>query len=62
MYDQFRIQNLRALGSSSNSNSIQTSDTRKKTITIVFWDISGFSELTKLFYLTGWFANVILNF
>ena len=51
MYDQFRIQHLRALGSSSNSNSVQTSDTCKKTITIVFWDISGFSKLTKLFYL-----------
>ena len=40
MYDQFRLQNLRALGSSrsnsSISNSIQTSDTCKKTITIVF--------------------------
>ena len=53
-YDQFRLQNLMALGSSSNnSNStlIQTSDTCKKTITIVFWDIRGFSKLTKLFYL-----------
>ena len=39
------------MGSSSNSNSIQTSDTCKKTITIVFWDISGFSKITKLFYL-----------
>lgn len=43
-----------ALGSSSNRSSnsirIQTSDTCKKTITIVFWDISGFVKLKKLFY------------
>ena len=40
MYDQFRLQNLRALGSSrsncSISNCIQSSDTCKKTITIVY--------------------------
>ncbi len=54
-----------ALGSSSNRSSnsirIQTSDTCKKTITIVFGDISGFSKLTKLFYLLGR-ENTILEF
>ncbi len=53
------------LGSSSNKSTssfrIQTSDTCKKTITIVFWDIRGFSKLTKLFYLMD-LEFIILEF
>jgi len=40
---------------------ILTSDTCKKTITIVFWDISGFSKLTKSFYLID-SENIIIEF
>jgi adenylate cyclase len=67
MYDQFRLQNLKtcsSIGISSRnitSKSIQTSETCKKTITIVFWDISGFSKLSKLFYLMD-SENIILEF
>ena len=45
IYDQFRIQNLKSLEST-----IRSSETCKKPITIVFWDISGFSKLSKMFY------------
>jgi hypothetical protein len=30
---------------------MRSSETCKKPITIVFWDISGFSKLSKMFYL-----------
>lgn len=56
MYDQFKIQNLKALDSS-----VQSSETCKKPITIVFWDISGFSKLTKMFYSMD-SENIILEF
>jgi len=56
MYDQFKLQNLKALDSS-----IQSSETCKKPITIVFWDISGFSKLTKMFYSMD-SENIILEF
>lgn len=63
IYDHHRLQNLKSIGSNSvqdNYGGIQTSDTCKKTITIVFWDISGFSKLTKLFYLMDR-ENIILE-
>ena len=44
IYDQFRIQNLKSL-----EGTIRSSETCKKPITIVFWDISGFSNLIKMF-------------
>lgn len=56
MYDQFKLQNLKALDSS-----IQSSETCKKPITIVFWDISWFSKLTKMFYSMD-SENIILKF
>jgi class 3 adenylate cyclase len=66
MYDQFRLQNLKTFSSNSSSRnstgkSIQVSETCKKTITIVFWDISGFSKLSKSFYLID-SENIILEF
>ncbi|TVP40250.1 hypothetical protein [Candidatus Nitrosocosmicus arcticus] len=45
MYNQFKIQNLKTL-----DRSIRSSETCKKPITIVFWDIRGFSKFTKMFY------------
>jgi adenylate cyclase len=56
IYDQFRIQNLKSLEST-----IRSSETCKKPITIVFWDISGFSKLSKMFYSMD-SENVILEF
>ena len=63
IYNHHRLQNLKSLGSNSvqdNKIGIQQSDTCKKAITIVFWDISGFSKLTKLFYLMDR-ENIILE-
>ncbi len=63
MYDQFRL-NLKALDSISSRDSnggIQTSEISKKTIPVVFWDIGGFSKLTKLFYSID-SENMILKF
>ena len=56
IYDQFRIQNLKSLEST-----IRSSETCKKPITIVFWDISGFSKLSKIFYSMD-SENVVLEF
>lgn len=51
--NQSNLQNLMALDNNSSQGQgqgsnmgILTSNTCKKTITIVFWDISGFSKLT----------------
>ena len=56
IYDQFKIQNLKVLEST-----IRSSETCKKPITIVFWDISGFSKLSKMFYSMD-SENVVLEF
>ena len=61
---QSNLQNLMALDNNSSQGSnmgILTSDTCRKTITIVFWDISGFSKLTKSFYLID-SENIIIEF
>ena len=62
MYDQFRFQNLKALGNESSGDgnrSVQTWGNCIKAITTGFWDINGFSELTKLFYFVD-SENIIL--
>ena len=63
IYNHHSLQNLKSLGSNrvqDNNIGILQSDTCKKAITIVFWDISGFSKLTKLFYLMDR-ENIILE-
>lgn len=62
-YNHNKPQNQKSLGSNSvedNNMDIQQSDTCQRTITIVFWDISGFSKITKLFYLMDR-ENIILE-
>ncbi|HKU82995.1 MAG TPA: hypothetical protein VJP58_03050 [Candidatus Nitrosocosmicus sp.] len=66
--NQSNLQNLMALDNNSSQGQgqgsnmdILTSNTCKKTITIVFWDISGFSKLTKSFYLID-SENIIIEF
>jgi len=63
IYNHHSLQNLKSLGGNriqDNNIGILQSDTCKKAITIVFWDISGFSKLTKLFYLMDR-ENIILE-
>jgi len=62
-YDLIRLQNLKPMNDSRSSCSIdcQPREICKRTITIVFWDISGFSKLTKMFYSMD-SENIILEF